>query len=201
MWYDWQPKPSVNFSGLFQLCPVDHYKVLKSTEVPSGILAPGLLAKASSVLVACSGTGDGRTFVMLNVNRTDLRAGMIDQNPYAIAIDGSSTIPSGVLIQHGKYHPQRSVPIPSGFQQHVSGAGVFPISELPANDFGKIGDLKVGSQLAAWDLLTSILDSAFPRVEIDEGELRTKAYFRWINRGRPSGDDLRDWFEAIKDGQ
>ena len=31
---------------------------------------------------------------------------------------------------------------------------------------------------------------------IDQGEHERAAYFNWINRGAPVGDDQRDWFET-----
>lgn len=31
---------------------------------------------------------------------------------------------------------------------------------------------------------------------LSEARIADRAYFRWLDRGCPTGDDLRDWFEA-----
>lgn len=106
MWFDWKETPQVNLVELYELCPVGEYRVVSPESLPPNVLSSRLLEKTHRVLIVCSGTDAGRVYVMLNLNRID--RDKIDQMPYAIAIDGHGTLPSGVLVQHGDYHENRT---------------------------------------------------------------------------------------------
>jgi hypothetical protein len=159
MWLDWQPKPSIEFEVLSQICPVGEYRVVPPDVVPSGIIAPGLLAKIHSVLIVCSGTENGRVYAMMNLNRIDGED--IDQMPYAMAFDGSESIPSGILVQHGSY-PGRTTPLPSDFYPYVTASGTYPLQEMPTSNSGSISDLNIGSQEDAFRILVSAIEQSFP---------------------------------------
>jgi len=64
MWYDWQPKPQIDYHTLEEICPVGEYRVVSPDRIPSGIFSPALSAKAHSILVVCSGTSSGRIYFM-----------------------------------------------------------------------------------------------------------------------------------------
>lgn len=159
MWFDWQPRPAATLSGLVSICPPGDYRVVDAAAIPAGIISPGLLQKTTSIFIMCSGTDSGRLYIMMNMNRVD--GPNIDQMPYAIAYDGSTPIPSGVLIQHANY-PGRTTPTPPGFHRFVAGSGIYPLSELPTIRTGRIGDLRIGSQEHAFRLLVSGIQSQFP---------------------------------------
>jgi hypothetical protein len=162
MWYNWLPKPEVDLSTLAEFCPVGEYRVATPEEMPSGILPQGLLAKAHDILILCSGTPNGRTYFMLNVNRVDRNE--IDQMPYAIAFDNAQSIPSGLLIQHGDY-PGRTTLLPEDFREYVTTSGIYPIKEMPSNRRGPISELKIGSQDEAFKLLVNEICVVFPEDE------------------------------------
>jgi hypothetical protein len=159
MWYDWQPKPEVDFHSLAEFCPVGQYRVATPEEIPSGILPQGLLAKTHDILVLCSGTPNGRTYFMLNANRIDRND--VDQMPYAIAFDETQSVPSGLLIQHGSY-TGRTTPLPKDFHEYVAASGIYPIKEMPSNRSGLTTELKIGSQEEAFKLLVNRISVVFP---------------------------------------
>lgn len=159
---DWQPKPSIDFEALYNLCPVGEYRVVTPEEIPSGIISLGLLAKTHNVLVLCSGTSSGRVYAMMNFNRID--GGEIDQMPYAMAFDGNESIPSGVLIQHGNYSG-RTTPLPEDFYPYVAASGTYPLQEMPTSHSGSIYDLKIGSQEKAFHILVNAIKKSFPESE------------------------------------
>lgn len=162
MWYDWQEAPSVTISALSALCPPGEYRVIGPEDMPSGILSPGLLAKTHSILVVSSGTDNGRIYFMFNLNRVDNND--IDQMPYGIAFDGTGVLPSGVLIQHGSYHPCRTTSLPRDFYNYVAESGIYPLQEMPPKSAGPISDLKTGSQEDAFRLLVDQITVAFPEL-------------------------------------
>jgi len=159
MWYDWKPKPEVEWDGFVKLCPVNEYRVIEPASLPRGILPQRLLAKTHSVLMACSGLQNQRVYVMLNLNRVDRDE--IDQMPYGIAFDGGSALVSGVLIQHGNY-PERTTDLPRNFYEHVAASGIYPLNGMPPNSGGPISELNVGSQQEAFRLLVEEVKVRFP---------------------------------------
>ena len=160
MWFDWQPRPAITLSGLANVCPPGEFRVVDAAAIPPSVISQGLLETTTSIFMMCSGTDSGRLYVMMNLNRVD--GPDIDQMPYAIAYDGSTPIPSGVLIQHANY-PGRTTPVPPGFHTFVAASGIYPLSELPSNRSGRIGELRIGSQQDAFRLLVSGIQSRFPK--------------------------------------
>jgi len=160
MWFDWKPTPEVDLDVLRGLCPDGEYRVVTPDQFPDGILSEGLLEKTHSILVTASGTESGRVYIMCNLNREDKTE--IDQMPYGIAIEGHETLPSGILVQHGNYHGDRTTKLPDNFYEFVSVSGTFPLKTMPPSVSGKLSDLAIGSQREAFDLLISEIRSKFP---------------------------------------
>jgi hypothetical protein len=160
VWFDWQPKPSVELSGLAQLCPPGCYRVLDPHEVPPGVLPAALIAKCHSLLVVCSGTANSRVYAMINLNRLDRTD--IDQMPYGFAFDGEHPVPSGVLVQHGNYHPDRTSDLPSDFAAYIAISGTYPFKTMPTNREGSLAELRIPSQEEAFRVVVEQVRIAFP---------------------------------------
>ena len=160
MWFDWKPAPEVDFELLRGLCPDGEYRVVTPDQFPDGILSESLLKKTHSILVTASGTEAGRVYFMCNLNRKDKKE--IDQMPYGIGIEEHKTLPSGILVQHGNYHDDRTTKLPENFYEFVSVSGTYPLKTMPPSDSGKLSDLGIGSQREAFDLLISEIRSKFP---------------------------------------
>lgn len=62
------------------------------------------------------------------------------------------------------------------------------LNKKPAD---KLGAKPTDAELEAYWRETEAFDDS-----MDDEALRTAAYYRWIQRGRPPGDDWTDWFEA-----
>lgn len=156
MKYDWLPKPALDVSDLWSLCQPDCFVVVRAADLPSGMLPPSLLDKCESAFVMCSGTANGRYYFMVNLNRTDGRE--IDQNPYCIAFTSADFDSSGILVQHGSYSSDRTMPLPDDFDTYVRGSGVYPLATLPPHPNGRIGDIEAGSQLEAFRTVVARLE-------------------------------------------
>ena len=98
---------------------------------------------------------------MFNLNRVD--GDKLDQMPYGVAYNSSGPT-SGVLIQHGNYHEQRTINLPEDYSKFVALSGLYPHSEFPDHTVGgPISDLKYGSsQEAAFSLLVRKIEHCFP---------------------------------------
>ncbi len=160
MWYDWQPKPALEIQALLAVCPEGEYRIVEAQDVPEGLVSAGLLAKGHSALLLCSGTDQGRVYFMVNLNR--LHGEEVDQMPYCIAYEGETPIPSGILIQHGSYHCDRTIPLPQDFHQVVQASGLYPFSTMPENRSGRLDDLLVPSQRSAFQKLVHQIEKVFP---------------------------------------
>ena len=163
MWFDWKPIPEVDLDIFRELCPDREYRVLPTDQFPAGIFSDSLLAKTHSILVTASGTESGRVYMMCNLNREDKTE--IDQMPYGIAIEGHDTLPSGILIQHGDYHDDRTTQLPKDFYEFVSVSGTYPLKTMPSSNSGKLNELKIGSQREAFDLLIKEIRAKFPETK------------------------------------
>ena len=137
--------------------------MLTTDQFPPGIFSDRLLAKTHSILVTVSGTESGRVYMMFNLNREDKAE--IDQMPYGIAIEEHDTLPSGILIQHGDYHDERTTNLPKDFYEFVSVIGTYPLQTMPPSDSGELSDLKIASQREAFDLLIKEIRVKFPEKE------------------------------------
>ncbi len=163
MWFDWKSTPEVDLDMFSGLCPDGEYRVLTPDQFPPGIFSDSLLAKIHSILVTASGTESGRVYMMCNLNREDKTE--IDQMPYGIAIEGHNTLPSGILVQHGDYHADRTTDLPHDFYEFVSVSGTYPLKTMPPSDSGQLSDLTIGSQKEAFNLLIDEIRGKFPETK------------------------------------
>jgi hypothetical protein len=147
------------------LCPPEEYRVM-SANVLKGLLPDGLINQYNSVLIMASGTSNGNVYYMANGNRVDDPDRAIDQMPFGLAFIGNNPIPSGCLLQHGDWG-NRTIYPPQDFWGHVTASGIssyYPHSEMPPNLAGKIPDLKIDSQNAAFEKLGEVLKD-----QVDKG--------------------------------
>lgn len=157
--YDWFDISKQQREEWEKLCPVNEFRVIKSLDLPS-VLPKSLTDKFDSVFVMASGSMNNTVvYYMANGNRVDFKAGQIDQQPFGLAFVGPDPIPSGSLVQHGDWEERSTTP-PEEFWHYVSVSGLgnsYPLSELPTNNSGSIGDLKIQSQKGAFDDLVTQL--------------------------------------------
>lgn len=167
MKHSWVPIDNEKRSAWEALCPVGEYRVLQAEDVPD-VISPGLIEKGHSFLMIASGSTTGTAYYMVNVNRIDIAAGAIDQEPFGIAFVGDNPAYSGCYIHHGNW-PGRTRPIPSGFISGVSGSTLaccYSVTSIPDLPAGKIQDLKVSSQQ---DAFQELLLSLEPHTRVDPG--------------------------------
>jgi hypothetical protein len=158
-WFDISNEDRNKWEGI---CPPGEYRIVTGSSVSSvlsGVLPEVLIGKYNSVFIAGSATLDGNVYFMANGNRVDTSESAIDQMPFGLAFVGNSTSGSGCLIQHGNW-VNRTINPPSGFWNHIMESGTasyYPLSELPSEPAGKLTDLKIDSQNAAFGKLVEIL--------------------------------------------
>ncbi len=117
----------------------------------SGLVSDGLLSKANSVLVMASASGSTSVYVA-NINRVDMPASAIDQEPYIAAFDHGASAASGGYVHHGNWKGRTDV-LGQLLYDAVSASGItacFPLREMPASSSGVLQDLPVDSQHAAF---------------------------------------------------
>lgn len=117
----------------------------------SGLLPQSLLAKANSILLLASGSGN-RSFFVANINRVDTRASAIDQQPYIVEFDHDALSAHGGFINHGNW-PGRTTTQSQDFFNHVAASGTgayYPLPEMPTIASGSLDDLQISSQHAAY---------------------------------------------------
>jgi len=157
--YDWFDISKQQREEWEKLCPANEFRVIKSLDLPK-ILPKSLTDKFDSVFILASGSyNDTIVYYMANGNRVDYKAGKIDQQPLGLAFVGPDPIPSGSLIQHGDWEDRNTTP-PEEFWQYLAESGignVYPLTELPEANSGKLSELKVQSQKDAFNNLVAEL--------------------------------------------
>jgi len=156
--YSWFNTQNEDRSKWVSLCPPGEYRIYPGT-VLSGLLPESLITQYNSVFIMASGTPSGIIYFMANGNRMDFRDNAIDQMPFGLAFIGDGPIPSGSLVLHGNWVDRTSYPLPD-FWDLVTVSGTnshYPLSELPTEPTGKITDLKINSQHAAFGTLVEIM--------------------------------------------
>jgi len=128
----------------------------------AGILpASPLLQKANSVMVMASASGTVSVYVA-NINRVDMPASAVDQEPYIVAFDHSASAASGGFVHHGNWPGRTTLP-GSTFFQALSASGIqayYPLAEIPTAASGNLVELRVDSQKAAfWASLSALEES------------------------------------------
>jgi hypothetical protein len=144
------------------ICPEMTWKSV-SPDALSGIIpANPLLSKANSVLVMASASANFSVFVA-NINRVDMPASAIDQEPYIAVCDHSASAASGGFVHHGTWSKRTSLP-GKEFFDGLSASGIqahYPLAEMPTASSGRLNELKVDSQNAAfWAALSALRHSS-----------------------------------------
>lgn len=126
--------------------------------VLSGLIPSGLLNKTNGVLVMASGSPQASAFVA-NLNRVDMSASAIDQEPYIAVFDHSASTASGGFVHHGNWRGRTTKPNKDFFDA-IAASGIqayYPIDEMPTGGSGLIEDLKVDSQKQAfWNTFSQL---------------------------------------------
>jgi hypothetical protein len=160
--YNWFNISNENRKKWEGICPTGEYRIYSVsavTNVLAGILPEALISKYNSVFISGSATLDGNVYFMANGNRVDASGSAIDQMPFGLAFVGNSISGSGCLIQHGDWVNRTTKP-PLEFWDQIRKSGTasyFPLSELPSEAAGKLADLKIDSQNAAFGKLVDVL--------------------------------------------
>ena len=132
----------------------------------STILPIELTNKYQSVVIAGSPVSEGTVYYMANGNRIDASGSAIDQMPFGIAFVGQTASGSACLIQHGDYENRTTYP-PDDFWEQVRQSGIYnyyPLQELPKKIAGNLSELKIKSQLDAFEILRTQIE---PLIEND----------------------------------
>lgn len=164
MRFDWFDISNEEKSKWIKICPPDEYRVYdraQFTQFLSPIIPTPLLQKYDSVLIAGSAADSGVVYYMANGNRVDNKAGAVDQMPLGLVFIDDNIAGSGCLIQHGNWVGRTTYP-PSDFWNYVSASGIqnyYPLSELPDEPTGSLGQLKIDSQSAAFGTLVNVLSA------------------------------------------
>jgi hypothetical protein len=162
MKYNWFDISNEDRNKWEAICPPGEYRIISGSTVSnvlSCVLPDTLIGKYNSVFIAGSATLDGNVYFMANGNRIDANESAIDQMPFGLAFVGNSISGSGCLIQHGNWNNRTTTP-PAEFWDHINASGTasyYPLSEMPSDSAGKIADLKIDSQNAAFGKLVEVL--------------------------------------------
>jgi len=78
------------------------WHVISKASLP-GVVRPAMREKSDSALMIVSGTSSGATILVCNVLRVESQDGVIDQEPFAVAVRGSEAPVSGVFVHHGSW--------------------------------------------------------------------------------------------------
>jgi hypothetical protein len=143
-------RPYSEYETWRAICPEGAWKKV-APQLFQGLLPKALLAKTNSVFVMASGSPQSSVFVA-NLNRVDEPASAVDQEPYVVAFDHSTSAASGGFIHHGDWLDRTTEPgdvffgaiAASGIQAH------YPLSTMPRAGSGLIENLQVHSQSEAW---------------------------------------------------
>jgi len=103
--------PEDSFSEWESLCPPNHYKIIKPSELPAPI-PDALKDKCSHAVMISSGVvGTSTVWCMVNLNRLDKKDNAIDQEPFIYAVRDGEFLPSGCIVHHGDWEG-RTVALP-----------------------------------------------------------------------------------------
>jgi hypothetical protein len=163
MKYNWFDISNEDRDKWEKICSPGEYRIVTGSAISSvlsSVLPEALITKYNSVFIAGSATLNGVVYFMANGNRVDANGIAIDQMPFGLAFIGNSTTSgSGCLIQHGNWVNRTTNP-PADFWNHIIESGTasyYPLSELPSEFAGKLTDLKIDSQNAAFGKLVEVL--------------------------------------------
>lgn len=163
MKFNWFSITQESRSKWEEICPPNEFRVISGSAMQSlsTILPPELTNKYNSVVIAGSSVGGGTVYYMANGNRIDASGSAIDQMPLGLAFVGQNASGSACLIQHGDYENRTTYP-PIDFWANVKQSGIYiyyPLQELPKKSAGKLSELNGTSQLEAFEILRSQIES------------------------------------------
>jgi hypothetical protein len=142
-----------SFAKWQELCNNDCFHIAKPNDL-SGLLPEKLLHKSNAVLIMERETSGSSVFVA-DLNRIDVNSSgsQIDQHPYIVAFDRNGSTSLGGFIDHGTWVNRTMTYIDPKLWLIVSGSDILsylPIAEMPSAESGKITELKIPSQNAAF---------------------------------------------------
>jgi hypothetical protein len=125
-----------------------------------GILPNGLINQTRDAFILCSGSSNNNFSVFLvNLNRVDIPAQAIDQEPYIVVFDHVTKSGIGGFIHHGQW-PGRTTYPGTDFFDMVLSSGVsqhYPYLEAPIMTSGTLNELLIDSQNQAfWVAFSSL---------------------------------------------
>jgi hypothetical protein len=100
----------------------DGFYHIGSSEIPT-IVPLRLRDKWDSAAVVISGSTGPDGAIAIVGHRIDPKAGMMDHDPFVIAVSASVPHGSGVLVHHASYD-SRSLQLPAGYLAALSSSGV-----------------------------------------------------------------------------
>lgn len=155
--------PSYDAYGTWRdISPEGRWKKVSPSRLSGIVPASPLLNKANSVLVMASASANFSVFVA-NIIRVDMRASALDQEPYIAVFDHSASAASGGFVHHGNWSGRTTLP-GKEFFDGLSASGIqahFPLADMPPSSSGRLDELKVDSQKAAfWTSLSALQESA-----------------------------------------
>ena len=156
--WSWFDTSNESYDTWAALCPPNEWRIVSPSSL-SGIIPQALRDKSDSVFIAGSQCGDGTTYYMANYSRVDSRGTAIDQEPLGLAFVGTTNTGSGCLLHHGTWCNRTVQPAPE-FWDHMKNSGLgycYPFSELPCGTQGKLADLAVSSQKAAFSAVIDVI--------------------------------------------
>ena len=144
--------PYGEYTRLSALCPENRFSVVPPDRL-TGLFSDSLLNKVNSVMLMASGSGNFTTFVA-NMNRVDMPASAVDQEPYIVVFDHSASTASGCFVHHGSW-PGRTTQMPERFSRMISASGIqahYPLETMPCASSGSLDELQTlpQSQREAW---------------------------------------------------
>ena len=144
--------PYSEYERLSAMCPEGTWNVVSPDRL-AGIIPDSLLNKVNSVVLMASASANVTVFVA-NMNRVDMPASAVDQDPCILAFDHSASAASGGFVHHGSW-PDRTTPMTRELMALISASGIqtqYPLKTMPTAGSGYLDDLEKlpQSQREAW---------------------------------------------------
>jgi hypothetical protein len=151
MKYSRYDPPFTSYDQWKSICSEGTWRVISPTQLDV-LLPDGILNKTNSIFIISSGSTDGSSVFVANLNRIDKPYRAIDQTPFIAAFDHSGSIARGGFIQHGNWRGRTTYP-GDEFFNIISASGIqayYPLTEMPISGSGINAELHVDSQHQAF---------------------------------------------------
>jgi len=138
------------YERLSAMCPEDMYNVVSPDRL-TGIVPDSLLNKVNGVVLMNSASADVTVFVA-NMNRVDMPASAVDQEPYIAVFDHNQSSASGGVVHHGNW-PERTTYPDQKFFDAIAASGIqarYPLATVPTAGSGLLRDLEGHPQASAF---------------------------------------------------